>query len=147
MGYPLHLIQVVGGNEHGNFSIGAQRLNELDHAYGAIGVQAQGRLVEETDLGILDEHFRDAQPLAHPAGEGSHLLLRIIGEPDDLKGLIDFRGRDLVGDVVELCYILDILPCCHIPIKAHVLRQITNQPLHLEGFPRGVESADPSIPL
>ncbi len=145
MGYPLHLVEVVGREEHRDLPVPAEGPDELDHPQGPVGVEAQGGLVEEADSGALDEHLRDAQPLVHSPGEGPHLLLGFPGKPHDFEHLFDLSGGIRFGHFVQPGHVPEIFPCGHILIKTDVLGQITGQPLDPEGLPGGIEPADPGL--
>ena len=53
-------------------------------------IEAERRLVQEDDRGIVDERARDPEPLAHPAAVCRDRRARAIGEPH----LLEQRARD-----------------------------------------------------
>ena len=61
-----------------------------DHVPG-LRVEARRRLVEEQQLGIVDERARDRQTPLHPARERLHLVAGALGELDEVEQLVDLR--------------------------------------------------------
>ena len=61
-------------------------------------VEAGGRLVEQQDLGPVDQRAGDGQPALHAAGEVLDLGARLLGELDELQQLVaplaDLRARE-----------------------------------------------------
>ena len=69
-----------------SFDEPAQQLEDLDDAD---RVDRRGRLVEDEQVGRLDQGVRDAEPLAHAAGVRADPVVRAIGEPDLREDLVD----------------------------------------------------------
>ena len=66
-----------------------QQLEDLDHAE---RVDRGGRLVEDEQVGRLDEGVGDAEPLAHAARVGLDRVVGAIGEADLREDLVDRRS-------------------------------------------------------
>ena len=58
---------------------------------GADRVEADRRLVEEDDLGVVEEPARDVQPLLHAARVALGALVLAALEADQLEQLLDAR--------------------------------------------------------
>ena len=79
-----------------------QKLAEL-RAAGRI--KAGGRFVEEDDGWIGQQRSRDADALAHAAGELLDFLVGLLAEPDffepEVDSLVDFGGGEIVPHADE----------------------------------------------
>ena len=70
VGQRLHLVHVVGGEQHGR-SPGGQAADELPGVTPPRGVEAGRGLVEEQELGVPDDAEAHVQPALLAAGESS----------------------------------------------------------------------------
>ena len=59
------------------------------HLHAELGVEVGERLVEEEDLGLAHDRAADRDALALAAGELRRLLLQVVLEPQDARGLAD----------------------------------------------------------
>ena len=55
----------------------------------ALGVQSDGRVVEECHPGLLEQGVGDAEPLPHAPGVAGHGPIRGLRQPDEPKELVD----------------------------------------------------------
>ena len=76
---------------------------------GADGVDADRRLVEEDDLGVVQDPARDVQPLAHAARVALDALLLAALQADELEHLVDPVALCLAGDAVELGEVAEVV--------------------------------------
>ena len=60
----------------------AERAHELAHLGHARRIEPVGRLVEDQQLGVLEQGGRDAEPLLHPERVGRGPVARAIAQPD-----------------------------------------------------------------
>ena len=67
----LHFMQEVGGKKHRRALL-AQVADELPHVLHPLGIQAAGRLVQDYNVGIVDQRESDAEPLTHAVGVATH---------------------------------------------------------------------------
>lgn len=77
----LHLGEDVAGHQHGLPGRG-EVAHRLPHLVDARGVEAVRRLVEDHQLGVLEQRGRDRQPLLHAEGVGAEGAGRPVGEAD-----------------------------------------------------------------
>ena len=61
-----------------------------------LGIESDGRLVEQHDLGLVDQRPRDQQPALHPSRQRLRAIVRALLEAGDRQRSID-RGRPLPG--------------------------------------------------
>jgi len=67
----------------------------------ALRIEAGGRLVEEDDLGLVDDAERDVDAPALAARVGLALAIGILAELETLQDLLGPRPRVGLGDAVE----------------------------------------------
>src|SRR5206468_668123 len=78
-----HAAGVVGGEEKGR---AAAALGELAvEQRGALVVERVERLVEDQQVGLVQEGAAEAEPLQHPAGEGAGALVSDVPEVEALE--------------------------------------------------------------
>src|SRR5205823_6568850 len=87
------------GADHEELAHAGQLGEEAAHLDAGAGVQAAGGLVEQEDLGVVDEHAGDAQALLHAAGEGVNEGGFFFGEVGELEDLVDDLAPSLPGDL------------------------------------------------
>jgi hypothetical protein len=88
---PLGLLHVVRRVEHGH-ALRRQRLDRLEDRVARLGVDADGRLVEDQQLRVVQQADADVEPALHAAGELSGAVVGPVGQPDDLEHLVDAAG-------------------------------------------------------
>jgi hypothetical protein len=74
-----------------------QRLDQL----GGVRVEVGGGLVEQQQLGVVEDRARDRRALDHPARVGVHRVVGARGQADGLQQLVDPRGGRAVQPRVE----------------------------------------------
>src|SRR5262245_13463413 len=95
----LRLVHVVRGQENSLAEI-AEPPDHLPGLAPGQGVEARGRLVEEEELGIADQGEGDVEAPLLPAGQGRGPGIRLLSEPDQVHGLVDVPGREVVARVL-----------------------------------------------
>ena len=83
--------------------------DHLAQVAGADRVDADRRLVEEDDLGVVQDPARDVQPLPHAAGEALDPFLLAALQADELQDLVDPQPLGLARDAVELGEVAEIV--------------------------------------
>ena len=97
----LDLGEQVAREEHGHAALAdeiAQELEDLDHAD---RVDRRRRLVQDQDVGVLDEGIGDAEPLEHAAGVGVGAAVSSVGETHLAERRLDPGFRLLAAQSVE----------------------------------------------
>ena len=84
----LDLVEQVAG-EHDGPVAAAQAADQRAHLDNALRVEAVGRLVEDHDLGILDQRRRDGEALLHAHRVGAEPVLRPVSQVDLLERRVD----------------------------------------------------------
>ena len=79
--HALDLVQHVRGDEHGA-ALGAEPADQLDHVAPLHRVEAVERLVEQQQLGRVDERLGQLDALAHALREAADPPLGGVLEPD-----------------------------------------------------------------
>ena len=119
----------VAGNQD-RFSHRLQFLEQLAHLDAGAGIEAARRFVEQQQLGIVQEHARQAEALLHPARERIDRrigFLRQVGEREHVAhdGLAP-RGFDGVGGGEEM----QVFSRGQVVIHAEEIRHVADLPAH-----------------
>ena len=85
----LDLLDVVGGHQHGDLPLGAQPAEIGPDALAGLGVEPDRRLVEQQDLGIVDQRPGDLEPALHARGQRPHRLVGPVGQLDQRQHFLD----------------------------------------------------------
>ena len=80
----LGLFHVVRGVEQ-RLAATAQRLEVVEDGVAALRIDADGRLVEDQDVGIVDQRGGDVEAPLHAAAEGLRLVAGAVGQADQLR--------------------------------------------------------------
>ena len=73
--HELHVVQDVRVHEHG-LALLAQAQDQVAHLLAPDRVEPAHRLVEEHDVGVVDERLRDPEPLLHALAVGAEARVR-----------------------------------------------------------------------
>ena len=93
----LHLVEQVGGEEHGAAACGVLP-QQAAHPVDAGRVEAVGRLVEDQDARVAEQRVGDAESLAHAEGVVPEPAPRLgRRQRDQLEHLVDPRPRQAHG--------------------------------------------------
>ena len=133
------------GEHDGPFA--RQGPDQLARLVDLLRIESGGRLVEDQELGFVDERLREAHPLAIAAAE----------LPDDvLPGLPERAALDRAGhgrpdpafrDSPEARRELEEGGDLHFRVERRVFRQVSDPPPDLEGRLRDVQATDQHPPL
>ena len=96
VGEPLGLVEVVGGEQHGD-AVVAQLGDDLADDLAPGRVDARGRLVEERHLGPADEREREGQALLLAAGQLPPGAALEPGQPEPVEQLAGSSGLRVEG--------------------------------------------------
>src|SRR5439155_9298867 len=84
----LELGQDVAGEEDGH-ALGAEPADELADLAHLLGVEADGGLVEDEELGLVEEGLREGETLTHAGRVGAHFAVDRGAEAGDLEGFVE----------------------------------------------------------
>ena len=88
----LGLVHLVRAVEHGG--AGAREAeHRREHALARLRIDPHRRLVQQDDLGPVQDAGRETQPSAHADRELRHGLVGAVGEADQVERMADRRGR------------------------------------------------------
>ena len=97
-------------------------LNDLSaHLVAELGVQIGQRLVHQQHLGLTHDGAADGDALALAAGEGLRLAVQVLGDAQDLGGLLDLAVDLRRGDLLELQGEGDVLIDGHVGVQGVAL--------------------------
>ena len=87
VGERIGLVEVLRREEDGHAQLGVQTPDLRPHAGPAERVQPGGRLVEEEDLGPMDEGGGEIEPALHPARVGADPTVDGVADVDEVEDL------------------------------------------------------------
>ena len=105
----LGLLHVVSGHEDGDGVLPLQLDYVVPDVLAGLGVEADGRLVEEEDVRVVEHAAGDLEAAPHAAGVGADDGVAAVPEVDDAERFFDARGVLFAGHVVD------------VGVEAHVL--------------------------
>ena len=138
----LHLAQNMAGQNDGVglAQVVDQRAN-LDHL---CGIQADGGLVQDDDLGVAQQGGGNAHTLAIALGQVADQPLLHVFQTGAAGGALDaFQAGCLGADAFELRHKHQILPHRHVGVQRRLLGQIPDAGFCFPGFLHDVVTVDP----
>src|SRR5699024_128685 len=104
------LIQVVGGQEHGGATLFAEGADVVPQVHPRLGVQTGGGLVQEHQVGVVDEAHRDVQAAPLPAGHLPRFALPHSGQIELFEQFLAAALHIGPGAAVEHAVVHQLLP-------------------------------------
>ena len=138
----LHLLDVMGGDHDGDAALGAEAPQIAPDALARLGVEADGRLVEQQDLGIMDQRAGDLEPALHARGQRAHRLRRPVGELDEVQHLLDAVAPQLARHAEDEAMQLEVLAHRQAVVEARLLEDDAEPPAGGERLSRDIGTAD-----
>ena len=122
----------------------AQLSDQLSHLDDLLGVQAEGRLVEDQHFRIVNDGLRQSHALSQALGEradqrvGPVLDVARFHRPQD--------GPRAVWHPSQAGHIVQVGAHAHLGVQGYRFRQVANPPAHLQGVAEHhLETSDTSI--
>ena len=139
----LGLVHVVRGHEDRRPFALLQRSDVAPDRAAGLGVEADGRLVEEQHARRVHEAAGDLQAPLHAAGERQHRLVAPVGQVDHLEHLVH-PGRDGAAvDAVQLGVQAEVLRRGELAVERRVLEHEADVPADVVALADDVEAAHP----
>ena len=139
----LHLGQGVAREDHS--AVQGERPDQLPDLPQLHRIQALGRLVQDHQIGPVDDGLGDSYPLAVALGQGADQTPAPLCEPAAGSGLLDGRGSALPRDPMELGAVVEVLVHPHVGIQGRALRQISDEAFRAQGVMRQIYAHDPDL--
>ena len=102
----LRLVHVVRRQEE-RHALALEPVQAVPDHVAGLRIEAGRRLVEEHDLGLVDERARDRQPALHAARERLDPVVRALGELDELEQLVGPRASSSFAREPEVAAVDD----------------------------------------
>src|SRR4029450_702696 len=135
----LGLVHVVGGDEHGDLLAAVQLLQVGPDGGPGLGVEADGRLVQEQHPRGVQQAPGDLQPPAHAPGVGLDQVAAALPEVDHGEHLLAALGGGGPVDAVQLAVEAQVLFGGQVGVKGRLLEDQADVAAHLVPFPGDVE--------
>ena len=114
--------------------------HQLEHLGDTDGVDRDRRLVEDQDVGILDQRVGDAQPLPHASRVRVHPGVGPVRQAHLREHVVDLGFGRLATQAVEPRRVAQVLAAGHAPVEARVVGQVADPPLDAEGIAGGIQA-------
>lgn len=136
----LHFRQDVGGNEDG---VGlAEVADEFADLADLVGIEAIGGLVENEQLGIVDEGIRQADALAEAFGEGFDHFAADVAKAAGIDHVGHAAAAIIVVEALELGAEFQVFAHPHLVIERHVFGHVADFSAGFEGLAKDIAAAD-----
>jgi hypothetical protein len=109
------------------------------------GVEAAGRLIEDQDIGIVDDGLSDADALAVALGELADQLGADLAERAFADDVIDARFDVALRDALELSDEQEVLDDLHFGVDGGSFREVPDTFFDLHGLLLDVEAGNGSL--
>lgn len=96
----LGLIHVMGGEDQGH-ALALEPEEPIPQDVPRLRVQPGGRLIEQQQLGVVDQAAGNDEATLHPSGEGLDLVAAPLGELRELQQLIGASAHLGAGEAKE----------------------------------------------
>ena len=130
----------VGGDEHGAVALEAD--DQIAHLADLARIQARDRLIEDDELGLVDDRLGDADPFAVPQGQLGDHAVGDIGDVALLEHTRQAREDFSLGHPLELPDILDEVGHPHVAVKRRLFWQKPDARADAVGRLKQVNPAD-----
>ena len=127
--------------------VAAERLEQLEDLLDADRVDRGRRLVEDQDVGVLDERIGDPESLAHAARVRPDLVAAAIRQADLAEDLVDRLFRGLAVQPVEARRVAQVRAAGHVVVEADRIGQVADPSFDLARVARRVEPDDAGLTL
>ena len=119
----LGLVHVVGADEHGH-AVGGEPVDLVPELAPGLGVDSGGGLVEQQQLGLVQDRGGQRQALLPAAGQAAGELALAVGEAQP----IDCLGYPPAASVhgIEAADEVEVLPDREILVEAEALRHVAD---------------------
>ncbi len=140
------LVHVMRGQQDG-LAHAYQILDDGANGSGAHRVDANGGLIEEDQIGVVQEHPRQVQALLHPIGIGLHAIVFPPGQAHQLQQLRDAPAGILRIEAVQLGKITQVIQAAQAGIQAPAAPKGEANPMaHLARVFDQVHAEDAGLP-
>src|SRR5439155_9328471 len=122
-----------------------QLAEDLAHLDPRPGIQPGGRLVEDQQSRVVDQAVRQAQPLAHAAGEALDVGTALVGKTHDLEQVAGHPGAALGTDPVAASEEIEVLPDSQVVVDAVEVRHVADAAPNLDGILHHGDATHPCL--
>jgi len=117
--------------------------DQIDQPARGHGVEARGGLVQDQDLGLVEEDARDREPLLHARRHLAHALVEELVELEGLPELLDPLGDPIAVHPGESPEVLEQIAAGETVVELRVAGEISDRSPHLGGALPDVVAVDP----
>ena len=131
----------MGGEDDG--AVLAQSLDDVADLDDLLGIQTDGGLVQDQDLGIADEGLGEADTLLIALGQVADHPGVVLLQAHQLADLADMGGAlQLAGGDLQVKNKVQVFRYGHVQVQGRLLRQVADLPLGGDRILQNVDAAD-----
>ena len=116
----LGLVHVVGG-QHQRDPVGLQPVKAVPEGVAGLGVEARGGLVEQQQLGLVDQGPGDRQAPLHPARQRIDPVIGPVRQLGELDEALDAGSKLAPGQVEVATVDVEVLPHRQLQVQVVLL--------------------------
>src|SRR5215211_2056095 len=143
----LGLVHVVGGDEHGDLLAAVQLLQVVPDRGPGLGVEADGRLIQEQHPGRVQQPPGDLEASPHAAREGLDQVATALPEVDHGQDLLAALAGGGPVDPVQLPVEAQVLLGSQVGVQGRLLEDEADVAAYLVAFGGHVEAGHPGRAL
>src|ERR1017187_8066380 len=124
----LHYFEDVGAVENHALP-GGEGMKQAAEDHGGVDVEAGEGLVEDEELGIVEQAGEEEDLLAHALGVPSEPGVAIVPEADEAKELVHFGFEDAARDAAQTAGELEVFAAAEVRIEVGLLGDVAEAAL------------------
>src|SRR3989454_4295139 len=143
----VRLLHVVRREDEGRLHLPAEAFDVVPDVLPRLGVESEGRLVEEDDWGVVQQPARNLESALHPSGEGLDEGILPVLEVDEGEELLNPLHADQLRHPIQPCVQLEVLSGGERRVDRRLLENDPTGCADLGWLSGHVESIDKRSPL
>src|SRR5208337_1569847 len=136
------LFHQVGGDDHGNALLIAEDLEILPKVAPRAGIEAGGRLVEQQNLGMMEQSFGKFDAPLHSSGKCFYAIGGAVEQSHAGEDLVDALLEFGTAQAVEVSLMPEVLVGGELEVDALGLEDDADMAAQRSGLANGVEAGD-----
>ena len=121
-------------------------LDQIAHLPDLVGIEAAGGLVENEQIGFVDERVREPDALPVTFRKRADDFFLNLFQPAQLLHIADAFRDPAVRNAFQRRAVIEILSDAHVVIERHVFRHVTEVRAGLERLLENIETGDRGAP-
>ena len=138
----LGFFHEMGSDDDGDALLVAEDSEVLPEVAAGAGIETGGRFIEEQDLGMVEQTFREFDAALHSAGEGFNVIVGTVEQSYAGENLVDTIFEVGATEAVEMSLMPQVFAGGEFGIDALGLKDDADVAAEGSGLVNGVEAGD-----